>query len=125
MKKVITALALSIAFTTASAAEPVIGDWTRTDVALEVAVAATALMDYKQTMQIKNRPGLSESNPLLGHHPSDDRIRAYFIGSMVTHVLIVNALPPGALRTAFQVGTVAFELDIVRQNKRMGLKVKF
>ncbi|MEG1121245.1 MAG: hypothetical protein RSE62_03480 [Citrobacter sp.] len=126
MKKIIAAFAIAFASSAAVAqSAPVIGDWSKTDVTLEAAVATVAFLDYKQTLQIKNRPGLSESNPLLGHHPNDARIRNYFVGSMVAHVLITNALPPGALRSAFQAGTIIFEADIIRQNKRMGLRIKF
>ncbi|QHJ82198.1 MAG: hypothetical protein [Bacteriophage sp.] len=126
MKKIIAAFAIAFASSAAVAQNaPVIGDWTAQDIALEVALAATLVIDHNQTRQIKNHPGLREANPLLGDNPSDSRIRNYFVGAMVTHVVIANALPNGNLRTAFQAGTIAFEVAVVGRNKRMGLRIKF
>lgn len=126
MKKVLAAVTLALLSSMAHADDaPVIGDWSKADVALEAAFALTLLADHNQTKQIKNHPGLRESNPLLGDNPSDARIRNYFVGAMVSHVLVANALPSGKLRTAFQAGTIVLEVAIVGRNKRMGLRVKF
>lgn len=36
-------------------------------------------LDFIQTTDIKNHQGMEEVNPLLGKHPSDARIKNYFI----------------------------------------------
>lgn len=126
MKKIIAAFAIAFASSAAVAqSAPVIADWTKTDIALEAVALTTLLIDYKQTRDIANHPMRYETNRILGDNPSDARIRNYFIGAAVGHVLVAHALPNGMLRTAFQAGTVAVEMSVIGHNKRMGLRIKF
>ena len=37
------------------------------------------LVDYRQTLDIKNHSSMYEINPILGKHPSDLKITIYFI----------------------------------------------
>lgn len=130
MKTIIAAIALALSLHVAQAQEapehiPVIGSWSATDIALEATVATVFLIDHNQTRQIKNHPGLHESNIFLGKHPSDTHIRNHFLLAMVGHAIIVNAMGPGKLRTQFQAGTVAVEMIVIGRNKKLGLNIKF
>ena len=91
---------------------------------LELAFAMLMLIDYWQTRDIKNHPGYYETNPLLGKHPSDARIRNYFIGATVAHAAITYALPE-KYRPAWQWGTIGVEAAVVLHNKGIGLKIAF
>ena len=91
---------------------------------LELTFAALMLVDYKQTMDIKNRPGYYEVNPLLGRRPSDARIRNYFIGATVAHAAITYALPE-KYRPVWQWGTIAVEGVVLLHNRSIGLRVTF
>ena len=62
---------------------------TRADLAREAIFAAEVLVDYRQTLDIKNHPGVYELNPIMGRHPSDDRIA---IGCAATVALQMDSL---------------------------------
>jgi hypothetical protein len=85
---------------------------------------ATLAVDYKQTLDIKNHPGMYERNPLLGDHPSDVRIRNYFalaaIGSVATIYLL-----PSEYRKYFIGGVLTVELIAIGNNKSIGLRTNF
>lgn len=49
--------------------------------------------DYQQTLDIKNHPGMYEMNPVLGKHPSDTAISAYFIAVNAIIFTAVKKLP--------------------------------
>ena len=60
---------------------------------LEYAFAAMLLVDYGQTRDIRNHPDRYETNRLLGPHPSDVRIRNYFLTAAVVHPVVTHLLP--------------------------------
>ncbi|MEK7193917.1 MAG: hypothetical protein AAB651_01000 [Patescibacteria group bacterium] len=51
------------------------------------------LRDYQQTLDIKNQPGMTEVNPLLGKHPSDSVILGYAAVTIPLIYFIGMALP--------------------------------
>lgn len=91
---------------------------------LEAIFCALMFMDYKQTLDIKNHPGYSEINPLLGAHPSDARVRNYFIGATVAYGAVSYLLPP-EYRSAFQWGAIGLETAVVLHNHGIGLRMTF
>lgn len=99
-------------------------DWTTSEINKEAATMALFAIDYAQTKDIKNHNGLYETNKLLGLHPSDTKIRNYFLGAAIGHVILVNALP-SQYREYVQDGTIGLELVVIGNNKRIGLNVKF
>jgi hypothetical protein len=50
----------------------------------------TQLADLKQTLDIKNHPGMYEMNPILGRNPSDDSIKTYFFVIIAGNQMIIN-----------------------------------
>lgn len=91
---------------------------------LEAAFLTAGLIDYGQTLDIKNHPGMYETNPLLGRHPSDTRIRNYFIAAGLTHVGVTHLLPR-KYREHWQLGTLILQVGAVDNNHRIGLRMDF
>ena len=114
--------ALILPVTVANAYEP--APLTDTEIAKEVIIAGLSILDASQTMQIKNLPHLEEKNPILGKHPSDKKIIAYFTTALLLHVGAVYLLPP-AYRSYLQDGTIALEVVVIGRNKSLGMDIKF
>ena len=105
---------------TAAAAEP----FSTRDIALEAAFMVVAVADYRQTLDIRNHPGYHEQNPLLGDHPSDVKVRNYFLAMAAGHTVITYLLPP-KYRLAWQGSTLAIGVIVVHHNKMLGLSYSF
>ena len=101
------------------------GDWTSADTARQVAVTAALVLDAAQTRDIKNYSTTWETNPVLGAHPSDNRVRNYFIGTALGHYAVARALPAGWPRQAWQYGWIAVEVVQIVKNKRAGFRMQF
>jgi hypothetical protein len=65
-----------------------------------------------------------EGNPLLGEHPSDARIRNYFVGATLAHVAIAKVLPT-EYRPYWLGAGIIMELAQVIKNKQVGLSASF
>jgi len=119
MKRLIalTALALCAGLSQAD-------DLTPKEIHTELLFAGTLLLDYSQTRDIKNHPGMYETNPILGKHPSDDKIATYFVLAGVGHYLVTKALP-AEYRPAWQWGAIGLETLVILHNKQIGLSFKF
>lgn len=109
----------------AGASNESLSDWTALDTSYQLGVTVTLLLDYAQTRDIKNHAGWTETNKLLGEHPSDVRVRNYFIGVAVGHYAVSRALPSGWPRRSWQAGWIAIEVAQVIRNKKLGLTFKF
>jgi hypothetical protein len=126
------ALALMITLP-ALASEP----WTGPQIALESAYQGAMLADYFQTSSFHRSgftvytrtctPGATwytytpqrmevfESNPLLGHHPSQAAINQTFLAGAVGHLALSMVLP-SHYRTAFQGVTLGAEVYMISRN---------
>jgi hypothetical protein len=62
---------------------------------------------------------------MLGMHPSDDRVRAYFSASIVVNAAVAVMLPAGWPRQTFQYATIIYEMSVILHNKRMGIHCSF
>lgn len=96
-----------------------------TDVHFQLVFTASLFLDFAQTRDIKNHGWAHEQNTLLGPHPSDVRIRNYFVGVGVAHYTVSRALPSGWPRRSWQAGWLALEVVQVIKNKKAGFKFKF
>lgn len=99
-------------------------DWTTHDTQLQSAVLTLFLIDAAQTKDIKSHRDLHETNPLLGEHPSDSRIKNYFVGAGLVHTGLAVILPQ-PYRGYLQAGTIALEVSVIGNNKRLGLHMRF
>ena len=97
--------------------------WTTQNTVLEIVYQTAAFVDWKQTRALESF-GHSETNPLLGAHPSAGKVNAYFIGCAIGHLLIAYLLPE-KWRLAFQAASVFIEIDVVRHNYGVGIRVSF
>jgi hypothetical protein len=64
--------------------------WTKTELTMAAWAAVATAVDMSQTFQIKDHPGMSELNPVIGPHPSDTTIAIWFpltaaVGSVIAH----------------------------------------
>ncbi len=102
------------------------GDWTEADTVRQTTLTAAMYLDYAQSKDIKNYPDVCwEQNPLLGRHPSDSKLKNYFIGAAITHYTIARTLPAGWKRQSWQYGWLALEVAQVVRNKKVGFKFQF
>lgn len=127
---------------------------TKGQIAAETGYMALLYVDYRQTMDIRGWCGRNagwndsgnpnvtyhedglvtaengawchryETNPLLGRHPSDVRIRNYFALSAVTHLAVAKALP-SEYRPYWQGAGIIWQLAYVIRNRRIGLSTNF
>lgn len=119
MKRLCRTIWMLFMFTTAHA-----GELTKEQWLLEGVNAGLYYMDYKQTLDLKNHPGMYEMNPVLGKHPSDSKVRNYFAANLVGHT-VITALLPEKYRPIWQWSTITVELIVVRHNASLGIHAKF
>ena len=98
--------------------------WSRGDKVREALYLAVTAADMGQTLDIHNHPGFSETNRILGPYPERGKVVAYFIGTALAHIGIVEALP-SKLRPLFQTVTIIYEADAVNSNRQLGLHFNF
>jgi lipid II:glycine glycyltransferase (peptidoglycan interpeptide bridge formation enzyme) len=99
-------------------------DLTQTELQREYLVFGTLVLDAAQTLDIKNHPELHEQNPILGNHPSDTKVIAYFAAAGYAHYSITKALPT-EYRATWQYGWAALELATIIRNRQLNLRFNF
>lgn len=93
------------------------------DLMLIVAAVVLLILDMRQTLDIKNHPGIHEINPLLGKHPTDTRIYTYFATCITAFLAITHFMPP-EYQAFWGGGIAAVELFFfVIPNHQLGLKI--
>jgi hypothetical protein len=90
----------------------------------QIAVEATLYLDYLQTVDIKNHSGMFEKNIILGLHPKDNRVTAYFLLAGAGHYAVTRALPT-EYRAPWQYTWIALEAATIIHNKKIGLHFNF
>ena len=106
----------------ATAADP----WSRRDVALQATYFLFHALDWGQTRQIARAPDRywEACNPLLGSHPSQGRVDAYFTLSTLAHAGITHLLP-SRYRPYWQGITIGVSGYCVGRNLSIGLGVRW
>jgi len=96
---------------------------------LEWAYQASAVADMMTTLDIKNHPELEEANPILGPHPSDRKVLAYFAATGALHYFVTRELvdqgAPRGLIDAWELISTSFEIGCTAHNYSAGLRFKF
>lgn len=100
-------------------------NWTDEDTQRQITYALLHATDWGQSRDIKNHPGLKETNPILGKHPHDDKVDAYFATTGLGHVAAALLLQDPQLRKLFQMGTIGMEGMVTNKNAKIGLGYKF
>ena len=62
-------------------------------ITLIVATIILLVIDYRQTLDIKNHSDIEEINLILGKHPTDQRINSYFVIVIISLWIAVSLLP--------------------------------
>jgi hypothetical protein len=99
-------------------------EWTKSDTALQLSYTLLHLADWGQTLDIENHPDQFETNPLLGRDPTRGEVNTYFATTLALHWLIARALPQ-KWRNQFQLGTIALEFNVVKDNRSAGIRLSF
>lgn len=90
-----------------------------------LALSETSLViDCGQTLNIKSHVGHQETNPILGPHPSDTKVRVYFAASMAT-VAAGWYFTPAKLRPLWPILILGMEIPTILHNREVGLTLEF
>ena len=100
-------------------------DWDRTDSMLLGSALTLTAIDWGQTRDIAQHPErFSESNPILGAHPSVGRVDNYFLISMAG-IVGLSAVLPSRTRKYVLGGVTFVEAVVVINNHGAGIRVSF
>lgn len=99
-------------------------EWTTADTYRQAVFTAVDLMDWRQTQDIARHPNLEETNPLLGKHPTNAKINQMLVATYAIQLGVAYALPEN-YRAIWQYSSIAWELVMVGNNRRLGLKIGF
>ena len=108
-------------------------EWSRADIYRETTYLAIDAIDLAQTHSLARQQydarytkgyQYIERNPILGEHPSVDRVDAYFALTALAHVGITHLLP-AKWRAPWQYVTIGFEGGLVAHNYSIGVSAKF
>jgi len=120
MKTIIILVALLL-----PASAPAFDPWNTQDVALEVTWQLVHLIDWGQTRNIAAHPEkYREINPILGDHPSRQKVNLYMATGTLVHLGITHVLPKRC-RPYFQGVTIGLSGACVLHNFNIGLQVRF
>jgi hypothetical protein len=119
------------------------GDWAREDTYRQSALTVLLIADWAQTKWVvhhasqtvdmsnayspnnyKTYEGAYETNPLLGRHPSAQRVNFYFATTIAVHAGISYFLPSG-WREGWQYVWIGVEANQVNRNRAIGIKMNF
>ena len=99
--------------------------WTWKDTAYESVFACLTIIDWGQTRYSSLHPEqYTETNPILGDHPSVTKVDVYFPAAIVGHALISAALPP-KYRRWWQFFWIGAEGYTISNNARAGVRIEF
>jgi len=140
MKQIFTVLVLLFCLST-----PCLAEWEKTDTALLV----LQVVDWGQTRDIATRkcepPYISdydgseylyhETNPILGKHPSEEKVNTYFASSILINYLVAKfdnkknnekfKGKPKKLHKYWNYIGIASETYFITHNYNLGIKIKF
>lgn len=98
----------------------ILTDWAQTR-----AMARQPAYDWEP---LENSPGYytwreqwRENNPLLGRHPSEGKVNTYFALSVLTYLVVQDALPE-KYASLYRKGIILLEVTCVSQNLSIGVR---
>lgn len=92
--------------------------------ALFLAAQTLIVIDMGQTLDIRNHPGVEESNPILGREPSRGRVFALF-GTRLALNTLAHWLLPDRWANGLSMVNIAVGIPVVANNASLGLSVAF
>lgn len=100
-------------------------DWSREDTCRQSALTVLLIADWAQTRNSVKRPNeFSETNKLLGEHPSTGKVNNYFMVGIAGHAAVSYLLPPD-WRQGWQYIWIGIEVQKVYHNHSIGVKLTF
>ena len=102
-------------------AMPAVADeWTEDDTIVQLTLTSVMMVDWMQTMNGVQSGKASEMNPLLGPHPSRQRINLMIGGAILGHAAVAYILPQ-PMRRIWQVTVLVAEVGAVAGNATLGI----
>lgn len=134
-RTIISGIALALVMNVCHGEGLSVDDWSITDTYRESAFVALSIIDWRQTMDIAKHPQtcganqkcdseLVETSEILGEHPSNAQINAYFSLGITAHVIVALLLPEN-FRAPWQAAGIVLEGYYVAHNFRVGLSASF
>ncbi len=97
--------------------------WSNTDKSLETAYLILQALDYNTTRQFLRHPkNFSETNTLIGKHPSQEKLAAANLLTALSHLYIADKLP-NPYKKIFQTISIGIEGNAVKNNLSLGPEV--
>lgn len=99
--------------------------WDTTDHLLLGVAVTSLIVDWSQTRYIAHHPEqFFETNQYLGRHPSAGEVNTYFAAYTIITVAVARTLP-SRYRKWWLAGISLVELDAIRGNVRLGIRMNF
>lgn len=90
---------------------------------LFIASEALILYDGLQTLDLRNHPERTETNPLMPARPSQGTILAFTGLGLLVNGALWYALPAWYVRGGYSIAVILFETDTVLLNRAHGMRV--
>ena len=120
MKWLFLVLALVVPSTAVAADE-----WTPEERSLEAAYLMADVLDWSQTRYIAAHPEkFEENNPVLGPHPSQQRVDTWFTTAGIGQVVIAHYLPH-QYREGWIMAGLFIETAMVTHNAQLNVRFKW
>lgn len=81
-------------------------------------------IDMLQTLEIVNNDDYYETNKILGKHPSEAQVVAYFFFRGLAHYHTTNMIPE-RYRTLWHTYNIVYNYDVIRDNHNLGIRINF
>jgi len=99
-------------------------EWTLQDTILQVSIIGLIAVDWMQTLTFIEEDGYYETNPILGKYPSRGEVNVYCAASILITTGIAYILPK-PYRTIYQSIAIGVEMEAVKHNYQIGVRINF
>ena len=99
-------------------------DLTKVDKANIVLFNVLQTIDMLQTLEIANNDDYYEKNKVLGKHPSESHVVAYFVFRGFAHYHATNIIPQ-KYRNYFHGYNIIYNYNTVKDNHDIGIRIGF
>ena len=99
-------------------------DLTETDKKGIVAFNILQGIDMLQTLEIANNDNYYEKNKVLGKHPSEAQVIAYFISRGFAHYHATKMIP-AKYRKFWHTYNIVYNFDVIQGNHDIGIRIDF
>ena len=99
-------------------------DLTETDKKAIVVFNILQGIDMLQTLEIANNDKYYETNKILGKHPSEAEVVAYFVFRGFAHYHATNIIPQ-KYRNYFHGYNIIYNYNTIKDNHELGIRIDF